>query len=83
MIRDPETLKKRYRVGDRIRIRPRFAHLFPADVGLIRGVVTDSMRSLFNEYVVEFTDHSSASLFQFQISLIDSRAEASSKRRIG
>lgn len=83
MIRGPETAKKRYRVGDRIRIRPRFMHLFPADLGVIRGVVTDPMRSLFNEYVVEFADRSSASLFQFQISLVESRSAGSPQQRIG
>jgi hypothetical protein len=83
MIRGPETVKKRYRVGDRIRIRSRFTHLFPADFGVVRGVVTDPMRSLFNEYVVEFPDHSSASLFQFQISLVESRPAGSSMRKMG
>jgi hypothetical protein len=67
MIRETPRTKERYRVGDRIRIRPKFTHLYPGDTAVIVAVVSDPIRSLFNEYTVEFPDDSMASLFQFQI----------------
>ena len=75
MIQRTEFAKRSFKIGDRIRLRPRFAHLYSCDFGVIIGVVSDPMRALFNEYVIEFSDQSSASLFQFQISRVESIPE--------
>ncbi len=72
MIRGPESILKHYKIGDRIRVRAQFTHLYPAESGVIVGIVADSMRAIFNEYVVEFPDQTSASLFQFQILRVES-----------
>ena len=73
MIGNSKSASQTFKVGDRIRVRPAFARLYAADSGMIVGVVVDPMRSLFNEYLVQFPDHSKASLFQFQI-CVDEKA---------
>jgi hypothetical protein len=73
MIRGRESASPTFKVGDRIRLRARYIQLFPGDSGVIVGVLLDPMRSLFNEYLVQFPDQSKASLFQFQI-CIDEKA---------
>jgi hypothetical protein len=67
MASDSKSASPTFRIGDRVRLRPGFAHLYAGDSGVIVGVVVDPMRSLFNEYLVQFSDQSKASLFQFQI----------------
>jgi hypothetical protein len=73
MIGNSKSASQTFNVGDRIRLRRRFVHLYPGDSGVIVGVVVDPMRSLFNEYLVQFPDQSNASLFQFQI-CVDEKA---------
>ena len=77
MIQVPESAGHRFKVGDRICLRRRFVRLYPAESGVIIGVIPDPMRSLFNEYLIEFPDRSTASLFQFQIYREESHVENS------
>jgi hypothetical protein len=58
-----------FKIGDRIRILPRFARLYPDETAVIVAVLTDPIRSLFNEYTIEFPDGSTTGLFHFQIDL--------------
>ena len=67
MASDSKCASPTFKIGDRVRLHPKFAHLYAGDSGVIVGIVVDPMRSLFNEYLVQFSDHSKASLFQFQI----------------
>ena len=67
MIGNSQAARQQIKIGDRVCLRPRFSHLYPADSGVTVGVVVDPMRALFNEYIVEFPDHTIASLFEFQI----------------
>ena len=58
---------QRFRIGDRILILPRFAHLYPGNAGEVVGVQIDPRRAILNEYTVKFPDGSTANLFEFQI----------------
>src|SRR5438132_11938263 len=58
---------QRFNRGDSILILPKFAHLYPNPTGTVVAVKPDPLRSILNEYVVEFPDGSKASLFEFQI----------------
>ena len=58
---------QRFKVGDRVAVLPRFAHLHPKELGVVTEVQLDPFRSMFNEYRVEFADGSTVSLFEFQI----------------
>src|SRR6266849_2220218 len=58
---------QRFSVGDRILILPRFAHLYPNNLGEIVGAKPDPVRAVLNEYTVKFQDNSTANLFEFQI----------------
>jgi hypothetical protein len=75
MIRSTESARQNIKIGDRVRLRPRFSHLYPADYGVTVGVVLDPMRTLFNEYIVEFPDRTIGSLFEFQIYRDDAAIE--------
>ena len=67
MFRSQESSKKTFKIGDRIHLRVRFSHLYPNSSGVVVGVTLDPIRSLFNEYTVEFPDQSKDTVFQFQI----------------
>ena len=56
-----------FQIGDRVLIIPRYAHLYPTNIGVIIGVDLDPRRGILNEYVVRFTDGATASLFEFQL----------------
>jgi hypothetical protein len=58
---------QRFKSDDRVLILPKFVHLYPAMRGTVRAVKTDPMRSVFNEYTVEFTYGAKASIFEFQL----------------
>ena len=58
---------QRFKVDDRVVVLPRFAHLYPREVGVVMGVELDPYRPMFNEYKIQFPDGSIANLFQFQI----------------
>jgi hypothetical protein len=58
---------QRFKVGDRVAILHRFAHLHPQDSGSVVEVQLDPIRSIFNEYTVQFSDGSTANLFEFQL----------------
>jgi hypothetical protein len=67
MFRSQESSKKTFKIGDRIHLRVRFSHLYPNSSGVVVGIALDPIRSLFNEYTVEFPDESTDTVFQFQI----------------
>ena len=56
-----------FKTGDRVSVHQRFARIFPQSSGVIVDVELDPFRPLFNEYIVQFTDGSRASAFQFQL----------------
>src|SRR5690242_2049693 len=58
---------QRFKSDDRVLILPKFAHLYPAFSGIVRAVKLDSLRSVFNEYTVEFTYGKTANIFEFQL----------------
>jgi hypothetical protein len=58
---------QRFKSDDRVLILPKFAHLYPAVRGIVRAVKPDPMRSVFNEYTVEFTYGVKANIFEFQL----------------
>ena len=58
---------QRFKMGDRILILSRYAHLYPDDSGLIVAVKLDSFRDKFNEYTIRFSDGSTANIFEFQL----------------
>ena len=58
---------ERFKTGDAVFIIPKFAHLYVDVAGVVVDVKTDQFRQMFNEYTVEFTDRSTATLFEFQI----------------
>ena len=72
MIRRPESAVD-LKIGDRIRLRSRFTRLYQQNSGVIVEIIPDPIRSLFNEYLVEFADQSVDNLFQFQIYQDESR----------
>ena len=67
MLQELECPTETLKIGDRVRLHPRFTSLFPDELGVIIAVTLDPKRPLFNEYAVEFPDHSVASVFQFQV----------------
>ncbi len=58
---------QRFKIGDRVVVLPRFAHLYPTNPGAVIEVKLDPFRSIFNEYKIEFPDGSTAYVFEFQI----------------
>src|SRR5215813_10269952 len=58
---------QRFKSDDRVLILPKFVHLYPAVRGIVRAVRPDPMRSVFNEYTVEFTYGVTANIFEFQL----------------
>jgi hypothetical protein len=58
---------QRFKSDDRVLILPKFAHLYPAFRGVVRAVKLDPLRSVFNEYTVEFTYGVKANIFEFQL----------------
>jgi hypothetical protein len=58
---------QRFKSDDRVLILPKFAHLYPAFRGIVRAVKLDPLRSVFNEYTVEFTYGEKADIFEFQL----------------
>src|SRR5262245_21791469 len=58
---------QRFKFDDRVLILPKFAHLYPAVRGTVRAVKPDPLRSVFNEYTVEFTYGVKANIFEFQM----------------
>jgi hypothetical protein len=58
---------QRFKANDPVFILPRYAHLYPANTAMVTDVTADPFRPMFNEYALEFADHSIAKLFEFQI----------------
>jgi hypothetical protein len=58
---------QRYEKGDPVLILPKFAHLYPSASAVVIDVKLDQFRPMFNGYTLQFSDGSSANLFQFQI----------------
>jgi hypothetical protein len=56
-----------FKQRDRVFILPRFARLFPANSAVVLSVNENESRPMLNEYTVEFPDHSTAKVFEFQI----------------
>jgi hypothetical protein len=56
-----------FKPNDGVFILPQYAHLYPANRGVICSVSADRFRSLFNEYTVQFPDGSKASVLEFQL----------------
>jgi hypothetical protein len=53
--------------NDAVFILPKYAHLYPAESGVILSVNPDRLRSVFNEYLVQFPDGSNANILEFQL----------------
>ena len=58
---------QRFNPGDGVFIIPKFSHLYSDVAAVVIGIKTDPFRPMFNEYTLEFPDHSTARLFEFQI----------------
>ena len=58
---------QRFKVGDRVVLLPRFAHLYPGSSAVVIEVKLDDSRPVFNDYKIEFHDGSTANVFEFQI----------------
>jgi hypothetical protein len=56
-----------FKPNDGVFILPQYAHLYPANSGVICSVSADRFRSIFNEYTVQFPDGSKASVREFQL----------------
>ena len=58
---------QRFKPNDAVFILPKYAHLYSGNSAVVKSVTPDPYRAMFNEYVLEFPDHSNAKLFEFQI----------------
>jgi hypothetical protein len=58
---------QRFKIGDRVVLLPRFAHLYPGNSAVVIEVKVDPFRPVFNEYEIQFHDGSIANVFEFQI----------------
>ena len=58
---------QRFKIGDRVSLLPRFAHLFQSTPGVVIEVKIDPFRAMFNEYTIEFPDGSTVNVFEFQV----------------
>jgi hypothetical protein len=56
-----------FKPNDGVLILPQYAHLYPANSGVICSVNADRLRSVFDEYTVQFPDGSKASVLEFQL----------------
>jgi hypothetical protein len=56
-----------FKIGDRVVVLPRFAHLYPGNSAVVIEVKLDPFRPVFNEYKIQFHDGSIANVFEFQI----------------
>jgi hypothetical protein len=65
--RTSATVMQRFKIGDRVILLPRFAHLFQNTPGVVIEVKIDPFRPMFNEYMIKFPDGSTASVFEFQV----------------
>jgi len=65
--RTSATLMQRYKIGNRVVLLPRFAHLFQSTPGVVIEVKIDPFRDMFNEYTIEFPDGSTVNVFEFQV----------------
>jgi hypothetical protein len=63
---------QRFKIGDRVVLLPRFAHLYQSTreqstPGVVIEVKLDPFQAMFNEYTIEFPDGSMVSIFEFQV----------------
>ncbi len=58
---------QRYKPGDPVLILPKFAHLYPSSTAVIVSARVNKFRPTLNEYTIEFTDQSAATVLEFQI----------------
>jgi hypothetical protein len=56
-----------FKPNDGVFILPQYADLYPANSAVICSVNADRLRSIFNEYTVQFPDGSKASVLEFQL----------------
>jgi hypothetical protein len=56
-----------FKPNDAVFILPKYAHLYPASSGVVISVSADRLRSVFNEYMLQFPDGSRASVLEFQL----------------
>jgi hypothetical protein len=56
-----------FKPNDEVFILPKYAHLYPANYGVICSVSADRYRSVFSEYTVQFPDGSKASVLEYQL----------------
>ncbi len=63
---------QRFKIDESVVILGQFAHLYPSHTGVVIRTRPDPFRATFNEYTIQFSDGSTAELFEFQ--LIDTRA---------
>jgi hypothetical protein len=57
----------RFRVGDHVILIERYAGLYPSGHGVVVQHVPDSLRAMFDEFVVEFEPGSQAAVLDFQL----------------
>ena len=57
----------RFSVSDTVLVLSKFARGHPSNVGIVAKVKVDMLRPLFDEYLVEFSDGSTGTLFDFQL----------------
>ena len=58
---------QRFKIDESVVILGRFAHLYPSHTGVVIRVKPDPFRATFNEYRIQFSDGSTADLFEFQL----------------
>jgi hypothetical protein len=61
------TSMQRFKIGDRVMVHPRFAHLYPMGLAVVVEVNIDPFRPIFNEYKIEFPDGVTHDAFEFQL----------------
>jgi hypothetical protein len=57
----------RFSVGDKVLLLDKFARSYSGHVGTVVKVKVDMLRTLFDEYTLEFSDQSTGTFFDFQI----------------
>ena len=65
--RTSATAMQHFKIGDRVVLLPRFARLYQNTPGVVIEVKIDPFRDMFNEYMIEFPDGSTVSVFEFQV----------------
>lgn len=57
----------RFNVGDRVLIVRKFSQSYPGNAGVVVGIRQDAIRSILDEYTIEFSDGTKDDFFAFQL----------------